>query len=149
MRAAAADAGWERAVIDRFEPRQDLTRLREAVIQRREALHLTQYRLATRLGLAPHTVSRLERGETLRPSLEELAALARFLDMDLNQIGVLVGVWPERPEQYPLLAEPLRMALSYVVSLAQTMTAEGQARLATAIRVAASLTRLDNDPSVH
>src|SRR5918998_1192277 len=62
----------------------------------REAAGLTQEKLASRAGLSPDAVSRLERGQRKHPYPHTVRALADALDLAEDQRDALIASAPRR-----------------------------------------------------
>jgi transcriptional regulator with XRE-family HTH domain len=58
----------------------------ERVKGHRKRLRLTQLALASKAGVRPETISRLERGKVENPDTDTLAKLARVLGVKIDQL---------------------------------------------------------------
>lgn len=97
----------------------------------REQTGRSLHTLSTACGVAYHTLRRLEAGEINKPSLDDLAALARVYGLDLNQLGALAGVWTVEEQEPDLLDPELHQALRDLRDLAASrLSAEQQRDLA-------------------
>lgn len=118
----------------------------------REQQDLSQTAAATAAGIPHYTLNRLEKG-VARPAFEDLAPLAKFYGLDLNQVGAILGVWEveeqaagiyppevlqlcgeiksasrELPaEEIPIMAALLRSTLQAVMRMGRQRRGEEQA----------------------
>lgn len=67
----------------------------------RLAKQLTQAEAAKVSGVSPQAISRLEKGETNKPPMEDVVRYGAALELDPNALATLYGYWrdPNRPEQ--------------------------------------------------
>lgn len=94
----------------------------------REQTGRSLHTLSTACGVAYHTLRRLEAGEINKPSLDDLAALARVYGLDLNQLGALAGVWTVEEQEQELLDLELHQALRDLRDLAASRLSAAQQR---------------------
>lgn len=94
----------------------------------REYYKLSQYELSHRSGVPIHTINRLEKGQIPKPGIDDLAKLAKFFNLDLNAMGVLLGVW-EEPHEHAIASERLRRSLEELSSLSRELSPPDQEQL--------------------
>lgn len=101
--------------------------------QLREYYGLSQHELARRSGVPHHTIHRLEAGQIPKPGFDDIARLARYLNLDLNMMGILLGLWePEEPNRH---TDPeLQRQLAALRDLAQQLSPEEQHQLVLQLR---------------
>lgn len=92
----------------------------------REGMDMSLHTLSNRCGVAYHTLRRLEAGEINKPSLDDLAALARVYGLDMNQISALAGVWTVEGQEPELLVPELAQAFSDLRDLATSRLSSAQ-----------------------
>lgn len=95
----------------------------------REYYNLSQNELSRLSGVPLHTINRLEQGLIAKPFMEDIVKLAKFFGVDLNTIGVLMGLW--EPECLDEGLDPeLARLLSLLRQTARELAPEDQRRLA-------------------
>ncbi len=101
--------------------------------QLREHYGLSQHELARRSGVPYHTIHRLEAGQIPKPSFDDLARIAKFFGIDLEAMGVLLGLWG--PEEIPAALDPeLHQYLEQLRRVASRLSPEEQHTLAIQLR---------------
>lgn len=95
----------------------------------REYYSLSQHELSRLSGVPLHTIHRLEQGQIAKPFMEDIAKLAKFFGLDLNTIGVLMGLWD--PDHLDEEIDPeLSRLLMLLRQITRELTPEDQRRLA-------------------
>lgn len=101
--------------------------------QLREHYGLSQHELARRSGVPHHTIHRLESGQIPKPGFDDIAKLARFFNIDLESMGVLLGLW--EPDEGSRARDPeLRRHLESLNEIARRISEEDQHILAIQLR---------------
>ena len=101
--------------------------------QLREHYGLSQHELARRSRVPYHTIHRLEAGQIPKPSFDDLARIAKFFGIDLEAMGILLGLWG--PEEIPAALDPeLHQYLEQLRRVASRLSPEEQHTLAIQLR---------------
>lgn len=112
---------------------EHVRRFGELLRELREHYNLSMNELARQTGIPLHTIYRLEQGQIPKPALEDLAKLAKFFNIDLNLMGVLLGVW-DLPSRKTTLTNELSRSFQFLESAAEKLTEEEQHEMTIQLR---------------
>lgn len=100
---------------------------------------ITAYELSMQAGIPQHRVYRYIKGLVENPTMEDLAKMAQFFHLDLNQMGAALGVWTVPAQEVETLGHELATQVDRVRQLGGQLEDAAQEEFAADLEVLVSI----------
>lgn len=100
---------------------------------------ITAYELSMQAGIPQHRVYRYIKGLVENPTVEDMAKIAKFFHLDLNQLGAALGIWMIPEQESEMLGHELATQLDRLRSLGGQLGPEAQDEFAADLEILVSI----------